>query len=94
MPCYAIPIIFLSGCPQVAYGKDGAPTKALTGFAAKNGVELEECTKEADAKGVEYVWAVRQQSGRHAAEVRTDLCRLCYAVRHHHCTSFWILCKA
>ncbi len=54
---------------QVAYGKDGEPTKALTGFAAKNGVALEDCTKEADAKGVEYVWAMTKQEGRHAAEV-------------------------
>ena len=55
---------------QVAYGTDGEPTKALTGFAAKNGVALEDCTKEADAKGVEYVWALTRQEGRHAAEVR------------------------
>ena len=55
--------------PQVAYGKDGEPTKALTGFAAKNGVDLAACSREADAKGVEYVWAVRKQIGRHAAEV-------------------------
>ena len=55
--------------PQVAYGKDGEPTKALTGFSAKNGVDLAACNREADAKGVEYVWAVRKQIGRHAAEV-------------------------
>lgn len=38
---------------------------------AKNGVDLAVCTREADAKGVEYVWAVRKQIGRHAAEVLT-----------------------
>ena len=54
---------------QVAYGQDGEPTKALAGFAAKNGVALEACTREADAKGVEYVWATTRQEGRHAAEV-------------------------
>ncbi len=58
---------------QVAYGKDGEPTKALTGFAAKNGVNIADCTKEADAKGVEYVWAVQKQKGRHAAEVTTSI---------------------
>ena len=36
---------------------------------AKNGVDLAACSREADAKGVEYVWAVRKQIGRHAAEV-------------------------
>lgn len=58
---------------QVAYGKDGEPTKALTGFAAKNGVNIADCTIEADAKGVEYVWAVQKQKGRHAAEVTTSI---------------------
>lgn len=54
---------------QAAYGKDGQPTKALTGFANKNGVDVGEVTREADAKGTEYVWAVRKQAGRPAAEV-------------------------
>jgi len=58
---------------QVAYGKDGEPTKALTGFAAKNGVDIADCAKEADTKGVEYVWAVQKQKGRHAAEVTTSI---------------------
>ena len=58
---------------QVAYGKDGEPTKALTGFAAKNGVDIADCVKEADAKGVEYIWAVQKQKGRHAAEVATSI---------------------
>ena len=57
----------------MAYGKDGEPTKALTGFAAKNGIDIADCTKEADAKGVEYVWAVQKQKGRHAAEVATSI---------------------
>ena len=31
---------------------------------------MEDCFKEADAKGVEYVWAEVKQVGRSAAEVR------------------------
>ncbi len=62
---------------QVAYGKDGEPTKALTGFAAKNGVAVEDCTRQADAKGVEYVWAMTKQEGRHAAEVRHNMLSCC-----------------
>ncbi|EIE22621.1 hypothetical protein COCSUDRAFT_53607 [Coccomyxa subellipsoidea C-169] len=57
---------------KAAYGPDGQPTKALMGFAAKNGVSIEEVTREADSKGTEYVWAVRRQAGRHAAEVLTE----------------------
>jgi hypothetical protein len=57
-------------CAQAAFGQDGQPTKALIGFAAKNGVGAEDVTREADAKGVEYVFAIRKQAGRHAAEVR------------------------
>lgn len=54
---------------QAAFGPSGQPTKALAGFAAKNGVSVEDVTREADAKGTEYVWAVRKQQGRPAAEV-------------------------
>ncbi|CAL8470617.1 g10159 [Coccomyxa elongata] len=57
---------------KAAFGPDGQPTKALAGFAAKNGVSVEDVTREADAKGTEYVWAVRKQQGRHAAEVLTE----------------------
>ena len=69
---------------QVAYGKDGQPTKALTGFAAKNGVALKDCTREADTKGVEYIWAMTRQEGRHAAEVSLNepcSCSQSYATR-------------
>ena len=62
---------------QVAYGKTGEPTRALTGFAAKNGVALEQCTREADAKGVEYIWAATKQEGRHAAEVPGNMLSRC-----------------
>lgn len=54
----------------MAFGTDGAPSKALAGFCAKNGVTPEETSIKADAKGVDYIWAIRKQAGRSAAEVR------------------------
>lgn len=53
-----------------AFGADGKPTKALEGFCRKNGVDSASVTREADAKGVEYVYAVVRDAGRPAAEVR------------------------
>ncbi len=53
-----------------AFGADGQPTKALEGFCRKNGVDPASVTREADAKGVEYVYAVVRDAGRPAAEVR------------------------
>ena len=60
----------------MAFGADGAPSKALEGFCKKNGVSAADVTREADAKGVEYVWAVVRSEGRPAAEVSEpqDLC--------------------
>ncbi|GLC37301.1 hypothetical protein PLESTB_001138600 [Pleodorina starrii] len=55
-----------------AFGADGSPTKALEGFCRKNGVDVTSVTREADAKGVEYVFAVVRDAGRAAAEVLTD----------------------
>ena len=54
---------------QVAFGADGAPSKALTGFCAKIGADPAAVEARADAKGVEYVWALRREPGRAAAEV-------------------------
>ncbi len=53
-------------CSQAAFGKDGAPTKALEGFCKKNGVSAADVTREADNKGVEYVYAVVKDAGRTA----------------------------
>ncbi|PNW77355.1 hypothetical protein CHLRE_10g433000v5 [Chlamydomonas reinhardtii] len=56
-----------------AFAADGVtPTKALEGFCRKNGVEAGAVFKEADPKGVEYVWAVVKDAGRPAVEVLTD----------------------
>ena len=54
---------------QVAFGADGAPSKALTGFCVKIGADPAAVEARADAKGVEYVWALRREPGRAAAEV-------------------------
>lgn len=54
---------------QVAFGEDGAPSKALVGFCKKNRVSEGDAVVEADGKGVEYVWVQRQEAGRRAAEV-------------------------
>ncbi|EFJ48902.1 hypothetical protein VOLCADRAFT_59982 [Volvox carteri f. nagariensis] len=55
-----------------AFSADGSPTKALEGFCRKNGVDVGSVTREADAKGVEYVYAVVRDAGRDAVEVLTD----------------------
>jgi glycyl-tRNA synthetase beta subunit len=51
----------------------GQPTKALEGFCRKAGVAVDTVTREADAKGVEYVWVEVKDAGKPAAEVRTLL---------------------
>lgn len=56
-----------------AFAADGSPTKALEGFCKKNNVQLSDISKEADAKGVEYVWATVRDAGRPASEVRAHL---------------------
>ena len=54
---------------KAAYGPDGAPTKALLGFCAKNGLDpATGVSLEADAKGVEYVWGVAASVGAPAAD--------------------------
>eukprot|EP00798_Chlamydomonas_sp_ICE-L_P032510 gene32510-17216_t len=45
--------------------------KALEGFCKKNGVDPSSVTLEADAKGVEYVYAVTKDDGKAAGEVLT-----------------------
>ena len=55
---------------QVAFGADGAPSKALEGFCRKNGITPGDVTREADEKGTEYVWARVHETGRCTADVR------------------------
>ncbi len=46
------------GPPAKTAYKDGQATKALEGFCKKNGADVASVVVEADAKGVEYVFAV------------------------------------
>eukprot|EP00884_Botryococcus_braunii_P020707 jgi/Botrbrau1/731/Bobra.160_2s0054.1 len=64
---------------KAAYGPDGQPSKALQGFCAKNGLEVASLTREADAKGVEYVWGLRKLAGRSAAQVLAEELGPCWA---------------
>jgi len=52
---------------KAAFAPNGAPTKALLGFCAKNGVDAASVTVEADAKGVDYVFADVHEAGAPAA---------------------------
>ena len=56
---------------QVAFSAEGAPTKALEGFCKKNGITPEDVSRQADAKGVDYVWATVRQPKQSAAQVGT-----------------------
>ena len=67
---YAVPSL------QVAFSAEGAPTKALEGFCKKNRITPEDVSRQADAKGVEYVWATVRQPGQSAAQVGTVQGRL------------------
>eukprot|EP00192_Tetraselmis_astigmatica_P002230 CAMPEP_0117679166 /NCGR_PEP_ID=MMETSP0804-20121206/17675_1 /TAXON_ID=1074897 /ORGANISM="Tetraselmis astigmatica, Strain CCMP880" /LENGTH=1066 /DNA_ID=CAMNT_0005488581 /DNA_START=94 /DNA_END=3295 /DNA_ORIENTATION=- len=62
----------LRGPPAKAAFKDGEPTKALLGFAKKNGVDVDAVILEADVKGVEYCFAEVRSEGRSAAEVLAE----------------------
>lgn len=70
-PCQPDSVERMRGPPaSVAFDKSsGAPTPALQGFCKKSGITPEQCTKEVDGKGVEYVWAEVQNQGRPAAVV-------------------------
>jgi len=53
---------------KVAYKPDGTPTRAAEGFARSQGVSLEELVQKTVGH-VEYVFAVKKEAGRPAAEV-------------------------
>jgi len=60
------------GPKAAAAYKEGAPTQALLGFARSQGVEPE-AVRTVQVKGVEYVAVTRQEPGRPAPEVLSDL---------------------
>ena len=53
---------------KVAYNPDGSPSKALLGFSRSQGVDINDLSKKTVNK-VEYVFAVKQESGLPAMEV-------------------------
>jgi glycyl-tRNA synthetase beta chain len=55
-----------------AYDQDGKPTRAATGFAAKNGVAVEDITFIETPKG-EYLFVKRMIPGRPSLEVLTEI---------------------
>lgn len=56
----------------IAYDKEGRPTKAASGFARGQGVKPEDLlTKEVD--GVEYIFAIKEETSRPSAEILGDL---------------------
>lgn len=57
---------------KAAYDKDGAPTKALTGFARGQGVDPAELKLVKGDKG-EYVYAIKSVKGRPAPEVLAEV---------------------
>lgn len=57
---------------KVAFGPDGAATKALDGFCRKNHVAPADVSREVDEKGTEYVWATVELKGRPAAQVLSE----------------------
>ena len=58
---------------RVAYGPDGAPTKALTSFARANGVDATEVFRTETEKG-EYVAVRKRSGGAPARELLAEIC--------------------
>lgn len=58
---------------RVAYGPDGAPTKALESFARANGVEISEVYRTGTEKG-EYVAARKRTGGASADKLLAEIC--------------------
>lgn len=53
---------------KVAFNADGEPSRAALGFAKSNGVRVEDLVRKSVGP-VEYVFAVKKEAGRDAAEV-------------------------
>lgn len=65
---------------RVAFGADGAPTKAAESFAAKLGCKVSELTRVSSPKG-EYVAGHRRESGKPTNEILPAmLARVCAAI--------------
>lgn len=57
----------------IAFGEDGAPTKAAEGFARGKGVDVADLVREADESGKEYVYALVEEPAREATQILPDL---------------------
>ncbi len=57
---------------SIAYSEKGEPTKALTGFAAKQGVAPEDIIKK-DVGKTSYVFAAKREKGKSVLEVLPEL---------------------
>ncbi|MDA0748856.1 MAG: glycine--tRNA ligase subunit beta, partial [bacterium] len=58
---------------KAAYDESGSPTRALQGFCKGQGVDPENVERRTDEKGVEYVYANRQEPGQKAQDILTEL---------------------
>jgi glycyl-tRNA synthetase beta chain len=58
---------------KAAFDLDGNPTRAATGFARSQGVAVADLVTRPVGK-VEYVFAVKEEAGRPAAEILAELC--------------------
>ncbi|MGB3535881.1 MAG: glycine--tRNA ligase subunit beta [Microcoleaceae cyanobacterium] len=62
----------IKGPPAKAAFKDGKPTKAVEGFARKQGINLEDIEIRPTKKG-DFVFVVKQIPGRKTADILTEL---------------------
>lgn len=60
---------------RIAFGEDGAPTKAAEGFARKLGISATELIRRVDGDGREYVFAERFVPSRESVPILSELSR-------------------
>ena len=58
---------------KIAFDEDGNPTKAACGFARGKGIDTADLVREADEKGVEYVYAIVEEPSRPTIELLPDI---------------------
>ena len=59
---------------NIAFGEDGAPSKAAEGFARKFGMTAADLVRRVDADGREYVFAEKEIASVPAEEILSKLC--------------------
>ncbi len=68
----ALDEVFRGPASRIAFGEDGAPTKAALGFARGKGVDVADLERR-DEDGVEYVFAVKSVPARRVADLLPDV---------------------